>query len=304
MNKIDITSNIKAKYRELVFSIFKNNRLKRKDKQKIKSFDIDLSILNKIISKKLNKFDKNIDFEKLILADFNYLKELTEYIDKNSKTTQLSQTKKEYFYTLYSRLKKSEYVKLLDVTTCLYCNRNYIFNFTKNNKLEATAQIDHFFDKKTYPYLAVSLYNLIPSCSTCNQRKSTKKEEIIHPFVESFDKVAKFNLKIINSNFYYRKSGFDISFETTNKKALKSIEVFNLQNLYQNHKDIILELIQKEVIYNDSYLDELFRNYEGTLFKNKEDLQRLISGGFIEDSSINKRPLSKLIKDISLELEL
>ncbi|WP_323658038.1 hypothetical protein [Aliarcobacter butzleri] len=41
-----------------------------------------------------------------------------------------------------------------------------------------------------------------------------------------------------------------------------------------------------------------------SLFKNREDLLRLITGGYIDDTDINKRPLSKLIKDISEELEL
>ena len=57
-------------------------------------------------------------------------------------------------------------------------------------------------------------------------------------------------------------------------------------------------------MYDDSYLDELLRKYEGTLFKNKEDLLRLISGGYINEDEINKRPLSKLVKDISEQLEL
>jgi len=58
------------------------------------------------------------------------------------------------------------------------------------------------------------------------------------------------------------------------------------------------------IIENKSYLDELLTQYEGTLFKNREDLQRLISGGYVSDEEIGKRPLSKLIKDISGELGL
>ena len=57
-------------------------------------------------------------------------------------------------------------------------------------------------------------------------------------------------------------------------------------------------------MYNDSYLDALMTQYEGTLFKNKEVLLRLITCGYISDDEINKRPLSKLIKDISEELGL
>jgi hypothetical protein len=74
--------------------------------------------------------------------------------------------------------------------------------------------------------------------------------------------------------------------------------------LYQNHKDIVLELIQKAQIYNQSYIDELYQNYEGTLFKNREDLLRLVTCGYVTDEDLHKRPLSKLIKDISQELDL
>ena len=62
--------------------------------------------------------------------------------------------------------------------------------------------------------------------------------------------------------------------------------------------------IQKKYMYDESYLDELLKKYEGTFFRNKEDLLRLISGGYINENEINKRPLSKHIKDISEQLEL
>jgi hypothetical protein len=90
--------------------------------------------------------------------------------------------------------------------------------------------------------------------------------------------------------------------KTYNRRANNNKDVFKLEERYNNFKDIILELIQKDVVYNESYLDELYKKYEGTLFKNKEDLQRLISGGYIEEEQINNRPLSKLIKDITIEL--
>lgn len=40
------------------------------------------------------------------------------------------------------------------------------------------------------------------------------------------------------------------------------------------------------------------------LFKNKEDLLRLIFGGYIADEELGKRPLSKLTKDILEQLEI
>lgn len=52
------------------------------------------------------------------------------------------------------------------------------------------------------------------------------------------------------------------------------------------------------------YIIELFDKYSGTLFSSKEELMRLITCGYISDDDINKRPLSKLIKDISEDFGL
>ena len=88
------------------------------------------------------------------------------------------------------------------------------------------------------------------------------------------------------------------------KKTQNTINTFRLNDIYQNHKDIVLELLQKREIYSDSYIDDLLNQYEGTLFKNREDLLRLITCGYVNDEDLHKRPLSKLIKDISEELKL
>lgn len=196
----------------------------------------------------------------------------------------------------------------LKVNVCPYCNRNYTFTIKDKNSKSTRPDFDHFYDKGTNPILALSFYNLIPSCILCNSRlKSTAKFSTIkylHPYKDSFNDYAKFRLKIIDSRFFYDEKGFDLKLETIDDKAEKIKEAFALETLYQEHKDITLELIQKAQIYNESYIDELYQKYEGTLFKNREDVLRHITGGYIEDKDINKRPLSKLIKDISEELDL
>ena len=57
-------------------------------------------------------------------------------------------------------------------------------------------------------------------------------------------------------------------------------------------------------MYNKSYIEELMKTYEGTLFKNEEDLLRLIFGGYISDEDLGRRPLSKLTKDMLEQLEI
>jgi hypothetical protein len=209
--------------------------------------------------------------------------------------------KKEKPYNAY------DLAESLNVTVCPYCNRNYTFTVCSKNG-STRPQFDHFYDKATYPILALSFYNLIPSCPTCNSSmKGTKQFSLTthaHPYVEGFDDKARFALHVKDSSFYYDEKGFDVELGSNDAKAQKNIDDFALEEIYQNHKDIVLELIQKSVMYNESYIEELMKNYEGTLFKNEEDLLRLIFGGYISDEDLGKRPLSKLTKDILEQLEI
>ena len=296
MIKINTSINIENEFDKSIKKMFKNGFCKTVNKKIL--WNITFKDIDKILQKKFQEFDKNISLEKLILIDYNYMNKLVKYTNKSPKRYEFSNKEKDYFLTMYQRLNKADLINSLDVTTCPYCNRNYIFNFSKNNKHNATAQLDHFFDKKKYPFLAVSLYNLVPSCSTCNQRKSSKQENIFYPYKESFNECAKFTYSISKIN----EIDLKIKALKENEKVEKHIEIFNLENIYNGHKDTVLELIQKREIYPDSYIDELYENY--SFFNNREDVLRLITGGYVDDKDLGKRPLSKLIKDISEELEL
>jgi len=284
------------------------------------------AIANYLGQKKIEKFDNLIaknfsseyDFQKLLLAKPHELRELKEIFTGNRDDYNIFKTYYNYlnsykdvkFYLFGAEASDSEreridynaykLVKDLNISTCPYCNRGTIYNLQKSKG--RTSEIDHFYPKGIYPYFAISFYNLIPSCKVCNKLKM-EDEITIHPYEKGFEE-TKFRLKVKDSSFYHSVDGFDLEFKSEDSEINEQIDTFKLDDLYQNHKDIILELIQKEAIYNESYLDELLTQYEGTLFKNREDLQRLISGGYIRDDEIGKRPLSKLIKDISEELGL
>lgn len=313
MQKINISQNIIDNFYKQISEKFDNKDLSKIEKKKVK-WSISLAELNSLISKKLKGFRENLDLEKLIKMGYSDLCKLVEYIKSNQSKTKLTIREKDIFLTLYSRLNNALFVKDLDVKVCPYCNRNYILNFQKKGKENATAQLDHFFDKKKYPYLAISIYNLVPSCGTCNQRKSTIEETIFYPYNESFNNSVKFSLKGIKSRdelikenldfFDEKRIELDYKILNNKDKVERHIEVFNIKNLYNEHKDIVSELLEKRVIYSDDYLESLLDEYEGKLFNNKEHLLRLVTNGFVEDKDINKRPLSKLIKDISEELDL
>jgi hypothetical protein len=87
---------------------------------------------------------------------------------------------------------------------CPYCNCNPLSivmitpNTPQARRERALLDLDHFFAKSRYPFLAVSLFNLIPSCHNCNSRFKGKKvfalNTHIHPFSEAFDQLFKFEL--------------------------------------------------------------------------------------------------------------
>ena len=270
-------------------------------------------------------FGHDWNFKKIILAKPSQLEELSkifkfkccnDFGSFHGYYNYLNQYTKVIYFNMIDNEKQPynayQLLENLQVFVCPYCNRNTIYNIKRTKK--RTSELDHYYPQSKYPFLALSFYNLVPSCKVCNKIKlDNDDKEYINPYDDRFDmnKNMKFSIKVEDSTFYHSIKGFNIEYKYNKKisddeknRIGNNLDDFELKDLYQNHKDIVLELIQKEAIYNESYLDELLTQYEGTLFKNREDLQRLISGGYVSDDEIGKRPLSKLVKDISDELGL
>ncbi|MCT7591262.1 hypothetical protein [Aliarcobacter butzleri] len=308
-------------------------------------FDTHIKSLTKKLQDKINSIDtselsKNtlcclneiyINAELIIKADVQELKKIIEYFKSNfycsigyeeNKQTELYLTLSKIFiddktglYKNFTNAEKKEHnsyhlVQALNLKTCPYCNRSYI-SFVKNDEKKTRPQLDHFYPKAIYPFLACSFYNLIPSCSACNHMKSDddsykdeKDGKLVHPY----------NVKDSDFTFSYTFNNLDIlksidekniKFEdeekikiTLDKKYEKNNEYFQLETIYQNHKDIVIELILKEINYPRSYINELIKNSFGT----EEEIYRFIFSNYLKIDDLHKRPLSKLTRDIVEEL--
>lgn len=201
-----------------------------------------------------------------------------------------------------------KFVELLDLKTCPYCNRNYISVIEKNdlNDKQTRPELDHFHPKSIYPFLAINYYNLIPSCSTCNKLKSDDDSLLLlHPYD---DKVNNINITywLNDMKFYNVKSIKDITFESEKSLEIEienmpddNKKIFQLERLYQEHTDIIIELILKHLHYPQSYIEEL-----SSFGYNKEEIYRFIFSNYLNEENLSKRPLSKLTRDIAEELNL
>lgn len=196
----------------------------------------------------------------------------------------------------------------VQVKTCSFCNIHFVNEYKdKDESFKNEFTLDHYYDKATYPYLALSFYNLIPSCYTCNS-KLKKNEEFKNLAPSSkdfdFDEKVKFKLYLDKSceNLHIKdKEHIDIELkEYYSNDYDKYIEVFKLNERYKAHKDIVYDMITKAELYPESRLKEL-QDLTGIPFQQiKKDIFNLID----ENEDLSKKPFSKLIKDISEELGL
>jgi hypothetical protein len=199
-------------------------------------------------------------------------------------------------YSAYSLIHK------LGITVCPYCNRNYIFNIPSSYK--RTSQLDHFFNKKAYPFLSLSFYNLVPSCSVCNHLKLDIPGKYYNPYSTkiSVDKLLKFSVKVKGVD--YMDDEKDLEIETKHHPAFfANYTNLEIGNIYSKHKDLVQEIIKKRHIYNHSYISQLLKDYGGKVFKNREDLMTLILSNYITDEELAKRPFAKLTRDIWDQLQ-
>ena len=81
-------------------------------------------------------------------------------------------------------------------------------------------------------------------------------------------------------------------------------EYFQIENLYKEHRDIVVDLYHKiKQEYSPSYIELLNKDIDG-LNLTEEDVYRFVTCGYHNDEDFHKRPLSKLTKDIAKELQL
>ena len=300
MIKIDMTDKAKSEFKGNILGKFKALKKNSELKSYINRLEKQLKEI------KLSEFDNVITLESLITMDFNKLKIIKKYIDEKNITFDKDIDLYEEFINRRIRI---EHIKNLNISVCPYCNRNYIVNFeVQGNQIISTAELDHFFPKSEYPCFAISIYNLVPCCHTCNHIKSNKNINICSPLDTSISDKILFKYTPKNSDYLHSEEGFKLecdTFEQSDENEIKNtLELFHIISIYQKHKDLILELIQKSQIYTESYIDELLQNYQGKVFNNREDLLRLIIGVYVDEKDINKRPLSKLLIDISKSLGL
>ncbi len=291
------------------------------DEKWLNKKDKNLENIFNILKEKDEEFKelfKNKTLKQIVLAKPEELKELLDEFGEIDSSTITDIFK--YSGKFQNEVITEFFTKNFDFTTCYYCNKDLILNFNAPKKT-STFQLDHFYDKGKYPYLALSFYNLIPSCSTCNSSKVKgskdcfKYDSRVGKFENEtckipnhkdfdFDQKVKFRLFLTESckdSNIKNKDNIEIKLkEHYSNEYDKYIKVFQLNERYQAHKDIVFEMIKNAELYPESRLKEL-QDLTGIPYQQiKQDIFSLID----DNADLSKEPFSKLKRDMAYELGL
>ena len=134
---------------------------------------------------------------------------------------------------------KRDFISKTRLRVCPYCGLTIIepSNRTKH-------QIDHFFPKGKYPFLALSYYNLIPSCDKCNEspnkgqndpiEQAAKGKKIQHPYILN-DSIVRFNLRLTGAEIY-NDDNYEVIVGFKDKALLDGYNLFfDTSSRYRDH---------------------------------------------------------------------
>ncbi len=220
----------------------------------------------------------------------------------------------------------------LGIDVCPYCNRNYTYTLLHYGNGIVRPELDHYVEKSRHPILALSFYNLIPSCHVCNSSLKHAKpynfDDFLHPYLHSFHDCMVFSVKFKKKEaiektiggikehfgvdfFFGATDVFDLEIKPKDqvgadltKRAEGHKATFKLEKIYEAHKDMVADIIQSAFIYNEDYVDQLFKDFGGVLFRTRDDVYQTATSNYHDSEHMPKRPFSKLTHDIALEFGL
>ena len=234
--------------------------------------------------------EKKVKKETSLKNKYNKLKEIQTIFNYN---------------TLVSGNKDNSY-KIAEIkgrNTCTYCNRQYTITLKKDGEFITRPQFDHWFPKSIFPLLALSFYNLIPSCSICNS--SAKGDQIfsfkklIHPYKRSSSE-TDFRFSYLPDG----KGGWKIDLYNLKGVEKDTFEVFKLRDIYNYHYKLeAKDLLDLAIKNNGTYIEWLLNNMEKKeIVPSYKEAYRLLFGTEYDIKKVLDRPFSKLKRDLLIAI--
>ena len=226
------------------------------------------------------------------------------------------------------------YVKKLEIRSCVYCNAQYamttliedVHEKIKTGKrgrpkdariiplMGGYYELDHNKPKSKYPFLCTNFYNLQPCCGSCNKRKSAQdlpfsfyyEDGDPHPtplhFALSPQDVIDFHTKgkcrgIKAFLCDEDKPGQPVVTKKDGTLAERFNYIFGIDKIYAEHEDEIEELLWRNRIYTKGIVEATIKQFE-KLKIDGFDFDRYILGTYAKKDEVLKRPLTAMKQDV------
>lgn len=141
---------------------------------------------------------------------------------------------------------------------CPYCQQSFSFTVQKLKGGAFRPTLDHYYSKGEYPYLALSLYNLVPSCYSCNSSlKSTKdfyKKKYLHPFSDAEEIEFTWDIDAYLKQRSVGKSDFKLTLQYNRKNtaAKNTADTFLLGERFIGHYGMLEVFVQTIQHWNEN----------------------------------------------------
>lgn len=201
-------------------------------------------------------------------------------------------------------------IKNLDLNFLITRHKNSIkkFDFEVLKATKCHFTLDHVLGQGPYPFLAVSLYNLVPSCYPCNTKfKHKKKFELgknliyLSPTSNSFavDQFPIFGIQFKNGkdkSNVRKLEDFTITYDDYIFGQEEFLEIFKIKGRYHYHQREALNLMLKSQKYSDSYIKEMAKLLP---LRDEISIKVDIFGDDLFGNAQINRPFAKFRRDIA-----
>ena len=173
-----------------------------------------------------------------------------------------------------------------------------IENLNFKTSQENHFTLDHFLPKANCPILALSLYNFVPSCYSCNSK--FKQSDVLlkthlSPTSKNFSVADEIKFKLF---FTEDRKDFNLIMKYPKDKGYEDyIRTFKLKGRYTFHKGEVEKLLDNKRKYPQSRIDEMAKAVN---IPSKQIKKDIFGKELFEDSS--KESMSKLKKDIAKDI--
>lgn len=202
-----------------------------------------------------------------------------------------------------------EYGLKLGLKACAYCNAQYSTTVKYNDEKFATYDLDHYFPKSKYPFLATSFFNLIPVCAHCNRTKNDS-EPVFCLYTDHYNELRPFRFSLepkavidymLTHDPEQLKINLRAEYDVEKDKLNEFLDDLGITGVYNAHKDEAANILWKAKIYNKFFRSQLKESIGCVIKMNDEEIDRIVFGYDLKHGRVHQKPLTLLGQDIYKE---